>query len=64
MITDIIAIQKLYGVPDDANPGDTVYGYQSNVDGYLGEFFKLWTRESDPFHNLEPQDIRVSIVTP
>ena len=56
MITDIIAIQKLYGVPDDANPGDTVYGYQSNVDGYLGEFFKLWTRESDPFHNLEPQD--------
>ena len=68
MIADIIAIQKLYGAPDDANPGDTVYGYQSNVDGYLGEFFELWTRESDPFIHLDPQDYAgfhgYTIVTP
>ena len=68
MIADIIAIQKLYGAPDDANPGDTIYGYQSNVDGYLGEFFELWTGESDPFIHLEPQDYAgfhgYTIVTP
>ena len=47
MIADIIAIQNLYGVPTDIRPGDTVYGYQSNVDGYLGEFFKNWTGQGD-----------------
>ena len=36
MIADVIAIQNLYGVPTDINAGDTVYGYQSNLDGYLG----------------------------
>ena len=49
MIADIIAIQNLYGVPDSINPGDTVYGYQSNLDGYLGEFFRTWTGEENPF---------------
>ena len=51
MIVDIIAIQDLYGVPDSINTGDTIYGYQSNLDGYLGEFFRLWTGETNPlFH--------------
>ena len=49
MLVDIIAIQDLYGVPDDINLGDTVYGYQSNVDGYLEKFFELWTGERNPF---------------
>ena len=49
MIADIIAVHNLYGTPDDINPGDTVYGYHSNVDGYLGEFFRLWTGETSPF---------------
>ena len=52
MIADIIAIQNLYGVPTDINAGDTVYGYHSNVDGYLGEVFKLWTGELNPFINI------------
>ena len=52
MIADIIAIQNLYGVPTDINIGDTVYGYHSNVDGYLGEVFKLWTGELNPFINI------------
>ena len=43
MIADIIAIQNLYGVPADIRGGDTVYGYNSNLDGYLGRFFAEWT---------------------
>ena len=50
MIADIIAIHKLYDVPTDIRSGDTVYGYQSNVEGYLGEVFAGWTGETDtPF---------------
>ena len=56
MIADIIAIQNLYGVPEDSNSGDTIYGYQSNVDGYLGEFFELWTGENNPFIHIDSQD--------
>ena len=52
MIVDIIAIQKLYGVPDTINTGDTIYGYQSNLAGYLGEFFKLWSGEENPFFGI------------
>ena len=49
MIADIIAIQDLYGVPQDANAGDTIYGYDSNLDGYLGQVFSWWAGESNPF---------------
>ena len=52
MIVDIIAIQNLYGTPTDINADDTVYGYHSNVDGYLGEFFKLWTGQDNPFVSI------------
>ena len=45
MIADIIAMHNLYGVPADINSGDTVYGYRSNVTGYLGELFQRWTGE-------------------
>ena len=52
MIADIIAIQKFYGAPVAINAGDTVYGYASNLDGYLGEFFKRWTGEGNtPFED-------------
>ena len=53
MIVDIIAMQKLYGVPDTINTGDTIYGYQSNVEGYLGEFFRLWSGEANPFYGIK-----------
>ena len=49
MIADIIAVHNLYGVPENSNGGDTTYGFQSNVDGHLGEFFRLWTGEANPF---------------
>ena len=55
MIADILAVQALYGVPDDSNRGDTIYGYRSNVAGYLGEFFTLWTGEGDPFVHIDLQ---------
>lgn len=45
MVADIIAIQKLYGLPVDINSGDTVYGYGSSIEGYLGELFARWTGE-------------------
>ncbi len=62
MIADIIAIQNLYGIPVDINAGDTIYGYQSNLDGYLGEFFKLWTGEINPFINVDMTDDTVTPV--
>ena len=61
MIADIIAVQNLYGVPEDSNGGDTIYGYQSNVDGYLGEFFRLWTREADPFILVKVPDDPIAV---
>ncbi len=47
MIADIIAIHDLYGTPVDINPGDTVYGHDSNVEGYLAELFERWTGQGD-----------------
>ena len=49
MVADIIAVQDLYGVPADINSGDTVYGYDSNLDGYLGQVFAWWAGDSNPF---------------
>ena len=43
MIADIIAIQDLYGTSVDINPGNTVYGHDTNVEGYLAELFERWT---------------------
>ena len=43
MPADIAAIHELYGVPENINPGDTVYGYQSNVGNYLDLAFSEFT---------------------
>ena len=45
MIADILAIQDLYGVPDDINADDTVYGYGGNVGGYLGRLLAAMSGE-------------------
>ncbi len=45
MIADVIAIQNLYGWPAGVNAGDTVYGYESNVSGYLGQLFAAMSGE-------------------
>ena len=57
MIADIIAIQNLYGTPNDINADDTVYGYNTNVGGYLGEFFKLWTGQDNPFAGIGAEQL-------
>ncbi len=44
MVADIIAVQNLYGF-GIINPGDTVYGYESNVGGYLGQLFAAMSGE-------------------
>ena len=49
MIADIIAIQNLYGAPAGIQAGDTVWGYGSNVGGYLGRLFAAMSgEEPDP----------------
>ena len=53
MIADIIAVQNLYGVPTDINAGDTVYGYRSNVGGYLDKLFQQWTGEGNPLFLID-----------
>ncbi len=53
MIADIIAIHTLYGAPVAVNTGNTTYGYNSNTDSYLDEFFKLWTGEGNPFSHID-----------
>ena len=45
MIADIIAIQDLNGVPRSLRAGDTIYGYGSNVGGYLGRLFGAMSGE-------------------
>jgi serralysin len=42
MAADIIAIQSLYGTNVQTRADDTVYGNNSNVDGYLGDIFDQW----------------------
>ncbi|WP_127560698.1 Hint domain-containing protein [Nioella ostreopsis] len=45
MMADILAIQDLYGTGVTTNAGDTVYGFNSNVSGYLGDLFGQITGE-------------------
>ena len=61
MIADIIAIQNLYGVPTDINAGDTVYGYQSNLDGYLGQLFALGTGEGNDPKVYRGEDVTLTL---
>jgi len=41
MLADIIAMQTIYGDSTDVNAGNTVYGANSNVGGYMGELFGI-----------------------
>jgi methionine-rich copper-binding protein CopC len=37
MVNDVLAIQAMYGASTNTRPGDTVYGFNSNVVGSLGQ---------------------------
>lgn len=43
MPADIIAIQNLYGFSGATNGGNSVYGYGSNIGGYLQTLLNQWT---------------------
>ena len=43
MPADIIAIQSLYGFSGATNGGNSVYGYGSNIGGYLQKLLNQWT---------------------
>ncbi len=43
MPADIVAIQNLYGFTGATNGGNSVYGYGSNVGGYLQKLLNQWT---------------------
>ena len=58
MPADIVAIHELYGKPEHINPGDTVYGYQSNVGNYLDlALAELATSEGGGVTPPPPPDI-------
>jgi serralysin len=50
-MADILAIRALYGVAnnpfgiDDGTATDTVWGHGSNLDGYLGDYFRTYYKE-------------------
>ncbi|MDV4169936.1 M10 family metallopeptidase [Rhodovulum sp. FJ3] len=49
MLADIIAMQYLYGDSITVNTGDTTYGANSNLDGYMGDLFGImFDGESNP----------------
>lgn len=43
MPADFIAIQDLYGFSGTTNGGNSVYGYGSNIGGYLQKLLNQWT---------------------
>ncbi|MFN3282205.1 MAG: M10 family metallopeptidase C-terminal domain-containing protein, partial [Tabrizicola sp.] len=43
MPADIIAIQNLYGFSGATNAGNSTYGYNSNIGGYLQNLLNQWT---------------------
>ena len=43
MPADIVAIQNLYGFSGVTNGGNSVYGYGSNIGGYLQKLLNQWT---------------------
>ena len=61
MIVDIIAAQNLYGAPSGIRSGDTVYGSNSNVGGYLGELFANLTGEKSNYPIFGTRPITLTI---
>lgn len=40
MMLDILAVQRLYGTPDDGPfDGGEVFGFNASIDGYIGQFY-------------------------
>jgi serralysin len=63
MSADIVAIQALYGKPDNASStnGKTIYGYNQTVGGYLGLYFDVLTTGQDPNNMLGNGPVALTI---
>ncbi len=63
MIADILAIQDLYGAPasSSATAGDTVYGLNQTIGGYLGQIFDIMASGNDPLNMLGSGPIAATI---
>ena len=53
MVADILAVQRVYGKPADVRPGDTRYGYESNITGYLDDVLASLTHRHSPFRLID-----------
>ena len=53
MIADILAVQRVYGKPDAVRSGDTRYGYESNITGYLDDVLASLTHRHSPFWHID-----------
>ncbi len=47
MPADILAIQAMYGTPAGINEGNTRYGYEGNAEGYMEDYWRLLTTDTD-----------------
>ena len=58
MIADILAVHDLYGRPAAVHAGDTVYGWQGNVGGYLGHLLTELTGGTPDVDVYRYRDLR------
>ena len=58
MIADILAVRDLYGAPAAVHAGDTVYGWQGNVGGYLGHLLTELTGGTPDVDVYRYRDLR------
>ena len=52
MPADVLAIQAMYGTPAGINEGNTRYGYNGNTEGYMEDYWRLLTRDTDVLTDL------------
>ena len=52
MPADILAIQAMYGTPAGINDGNTRYGYEGNTEGYMEDYWRLLTADTDVLTDL------------
>ena len=52
MPADILAIQAMYGTPAAINEGNTRYGYEGNTEGYMEDYWRLLTTDTDVLTDL------------
>ena len=52
MPADVLAVQAMYGTPAGINEGNTRYGYNGNPEGYMANYWRLLTTDTDVLTDL------------